>query len=67
MFKAIAAAHGAAAVATVETEKAGFVIALYGNFCFGKQLAQFIKGAHIASGVASRGFSDRALVNKGQL
>ena len=58
VFKARAAASGAAAIATVETELGGGVAALLGQRCDSKNFSNGIPCAHITHGVGACCFAD---------
>src|SRR3546814_1711720 len=53
---------GAAAVAAVEAECAGRVGAFARQWGLGEQLADGVKGAHVAGGVRAGGLANRGLV-----
>ena len=63
VLEAVAAAGGAAAVAGVETERAGGVLAFLGLRQFGEQVADGIEGADVAGGIRAGGAADAALID----
>ncbi len=63
MLEAVAAAGRAAAVAGVEAEGAGGVLALFRERLFGVDVADRVPGADVARGIRARGAADRRLVH----
>ena len=63
VLEAVAAAGRAAAVAGVEAEGAGGVLALLGGGLGGEQRADRIEGADVACRVGARGAPDRVLID----
>ena len=63
VLEAVAAAGRAAAVAGVEAESAGGVLALLRRGLGGEQLADRVEGADVARRVGARGAADRVLVD----
>ena len=63
VLEAVAAARRAAAVARVEAERAGGVLALLGGRLGSEQCADRIERAHVARGVRARRAADRTLID----